>query len=49
MQYKPKRNKTIHRFCFFIASLSRIATFYGRMTGDQILIYRGGVHTKVVS
>ena len=30
-------------------SLSRITTIYGRMTGDQMLICRGGVHTKVVS
>ena len=45
MHYKPKETKPY----IGSVSLSRTMTVYGRMTGDQILIYRGGVHTKVVS
>ena len=38
MQYKPKRNKTIHRFCFFIAHHDRLRT-YDRRTDDDILLW----------
>ena len=45
MQYKLKETKPY----MGSVSLSRIMTVYGRMTEELMLIYCGGVHTKVVS
>ena len=36
MQYKPKRNKTLHGFCFFIAHHDRLRTYDRRTDADML-------------